>query len=44
MKQIFEGQRYANVTATLALVVALTGTAYAAVTRAGCRRCLSGAG
>ena len=32
MKGIFTGSRYANVTATMALIVALGGTAYAANT------------
>jgi hypothetical protein len=31
MKQIFDNGRYANVTATLALIVALGGTSYAAI-------------
>jgi len=32
MKRIFDNGRYANVTATLALIVALGGTSYAAIT------------
>jgi hypothetical protein len=32
MKRVFQNGRYANVTATLALIVALAGTSYAAIT------------